>query len=176
MKFTCVGHFLWGFCDCSQSSTSVVLHIGSIGSQELANVQLLFDNQYIFGTPRCFWRLKNTILQDFAIAKTHVALVMWVWLVKFCIRIIEVSDNWGSDKPRMHCKSSRNTCSFYLLPQQFSLSTLCIKWPASAAMRPQASSFRRILPVKFDPCNLQFLNSCVHMQRMIQLHSSYISI
>ena len=36
------------FCDCSQSSTSVVLHIGSICSHELANIQFLFD--YIFST------------------------------------------------------------------------------------------------------------------------------
>ena len=35
------------------------------------------------------------IFQDFAITKTHVTFVMWVWLVKFCVRIIEVSDNRG---------------------------------------------------------------------------------
>ena len=59
-------------------------------THELANIQLLFNNQYIFGTPRCFWQLENAVLQDFAIAKTHMAFVIWVWLVKFCIRIIEV--------------------------------------------------------------------------------------
>ena len=74
--------FLVNFYDCSRLSTSVVLCIGSICSHELAYIQLLFDNQYIFGTA-LLQRLENTILQDFAIATTHVAFVMWVWLVNF---------------------------------------------------------------------------------------------
>ena len=46
--------FFENLCDCSRSSTSIALRIGSICSHELANVQLLFNNQYIFGTP-CYF-------------------------------------------------------------------------------------------------------------------------
>ena len=45
---------LSSFCDCSQLSTSIALQIGSICSHEVANTQLLFNNQYIFGTLHCF--------------------------------------------------------------------------------------------------------------------------
>ena len=42
------------FCDCSRSSTSIVLRIGSICSHKLAYIQVLFDSQCIFSTSCCF--------------------------------------------------------------------------------------------------------------------------
>ena len=89
-----VGHFLSSFCDCSQLSTSVALCIGSICSHELANTQPLFNN---FWHSALLWWLENVILQDFAIAMTYMAFVNMGVAFEICIRIIEVSDNWGSD-------------------------------------------------------------------------------
>ena len=41
-------------CNYSQSSTSAALCMGGICSYELANIQLLFGSEYLFGSQHCF--------------------------------------------------------------------------------------------------------------------------
>ena len=54
---------------------------------------------------------------------------MWVWLVKFCIRIIELSDNWGSDNWG---------CTVYMYITSFSLSPLdCTIYDSSTVFQPE---------------------------------------
>ena len=88
---------LSSFCNYSQSPTSVVLHIGCICSHELANIQLLFNNQHIFGTLDCLDYWKTPFCKISQLPRPMWVLQIWVWLVKFCVQIIEVSDNRGLD-------------------------------------------------------------------------------
>ena len=120
---------LSSFCNYSQSPTSVVLHIGCICSHELANIKLLFNNQHIFGTLDCLDYWKTPFCKISQLPRPMWVLQIWVWLVKFSVQIIEVSDNRGSDTEDalyfIGCSESRmstqhNQESIHCLPDHFS--------------------------------------------------------
>ena len=81
-------------CDCSQSSTSVVLCVGSICSHELANVQILFA----FSALRVALTIGEHHFARFH--NYHDPRGFCKGGCGLCIRIIEVLDNQGSDNQR----------------------------------------------------------------------------
>ena len=108
-----VGRFLSRFCDYSRPSTSVAPHVRSVSCHELVNIQLPFDNQYIFGTPHCFhW--KTPFCKILISPRPTWLSSMWVWLVTFWVQIIEVSDNRGSDV-NQGCTVQPHICSLKAL-------------------------------------------------------------
>ena len=80
---------LWELLKFVRWSPSVALYIGCICSYELANIQLLFSSEYLFGSQRCFddWKAPFCkILQS----HNHVAFVN----MGMACEILRL-DNWG---------------------------------------------------------------------------------